>query len=178
MLLQPNTVYGIGVGPLIREGLSSVTGCAPEHDKVMRLYAHTATIENGFLYLPREAPWRVDYLHELTTFPNAKYDDQADSTSQALSWLKQAPAEPGIITYYRVEAGRTLSQRLPLRVAAARVDATPEELQNWIAEGERERVEREEASYQARRPRCAGCGKPLGKTTIQYGPFEYHPGCG
>jgi hypothetical protein len=30
------------------------------------------------------ADWPAEYLHELTTFPSAKYDDQADSTSQAL----------------------------------------------------------------------------------------------
>ena len=27
-----------------------------------------------------QARWLAEYLHELTTFPNAKYDDQADST--------------------------------------------------------------------------------------------------
>jgi predicted phage terminase large subunit-like protein len=162
---------------LIAEGLSSVTGCAPEHDKVMRLYAHTATIENGFLYLPREAPWRADYLHELTTFPNAKFDDQADSTSQALSWIKQAPGEPAITKFYRMETGRMLSQSLPLAAAAAQAQTTPEELQNWIEETERGRVELEEAYYQASRPPCAKCGKPLGIRTVQCGPFEYHPEC-
>ena len=49
-------------------------GYKPEHDKVMRLNAQTATIENGFVLVPREAAWLADYLHELTTFPNAKYD--------------------------------------------------------------------------------------------------------
>ena len=54
---------------LIAEGLSAITRYLPEHDKVMRLYAQTATIENGFVYLPREASWLAEYLHELTTFP-------------------------------------------------------------------------------------------------------------
>jgi hypothetical protein len=54
---------------LLVEGLSAVTRYMPEHDKIMRLYAQTATIENGFVYLPSEAPWLADYLHELTTFP-------------------------------------------------------------------------------------------------------------
>jgi predicted phage terminase large subunit-like protein len=42
------------------------------------------------VYLPSEAPWLAEYLHELTTFPFGKYDDQVDSTSQALAWTKQA----------------------------------------------------------------------------------------
>jgi predicted phage terminase large subunit-like protein len=83
------------VQELIDEGLQMVKAIKPEGDKIMRLNAQTATIENGFVYLPREASWLADYLHELTTFPASKYDDQADSTSQALAWIKQSGAEPG-----------------------------------------------------------------------------------
>jgi predicted phage terminase large subunit-like protein len=54
------------------EGLHSAKGYKPEHDKAMRLRAQTATIENGFVFVPREAPWLAEYIHELTTFPNAK----------------------------------------------------------------------------------------------------------
>jgi len=53
-----------------------VTRFKPEGDKVMRLHAQTATIENGFVHLPREAHWLADYLHELTVFPNGRHDDQ------------------------------------------------------------------------------------------------------
>ena len=45
---------------LIAEGLSAITRYLPEHDKIMRLYAQTATIENGFVYLPREASWLAE----------------------------------------------------------------------------------------------------------------------
>ena len=84
------------------EGLSHVTAYSPEGDKVMRLNAQAAMIENGFVYLPSESHWLAEYLLEITTFPNAKYDDQADSTSQALSWIKQGQGEPGILGYYRL----------------------------------------------------------------------------
>jgi len=57
---------------LIAAGCSRATRCSPEGDKVMRLYAQTATIENGFVFLPDEAPWLADYLAELTTFPAAR----------------------------------------------------------------------------------------------------------
>ncbi len=73
---------------LIAAGLSKVTRYKPDGDKIMRLHAQTATIEYGFVYLPREAPWLADSLHELTVFPNGRYDDQVDSTSQALAWTK------------------------------------------------------------------------------------------
>ena len=84
---------------LIAEGVHAITRYSPEGDKQMRLYAQTATIENGFVYLPREAPWLADYLHELTTFPNSKYDDQVDSTSQALDWIKRAARSSNVLNY-------------------------------------------------------------------------------
>jgi predicted phage terminase large subunit-like protein len=54
---------------LVAKGLGSVTPYAPDGDKVMRLHAQTATIENGFVWLPREAPWLAEYLRELALFP-------------------------------------------------------------------------------------------------------------
>ena len=54
----------------------------------MRLHAQTAMIENGFVHLPETAHWLADYLHELTMFPAGRYDDQVDSTAQALAWTK------------------------------------------------------------------------------------------
>jgi predicted phage terminase large subunit-like protein len=73
---------------LIREGLHAVTRYKPEDNKIMRMHFQTATIENGFVYLPTEALWLADYLHEMTVFPNGRYDDQVDSTSQFLDWFK------------------------------------------------------------------------------------------
>ena len=74
---------------LIRDSVYGVTRYEPTMDKVMRLHSVTNTIENGLVYLPAEADWLAVYLHELTTFPSGKHDDQTDSTSQALDWAKQ-----------------------------------------------------------------------------------------
>ena len=74
---------------LIYEGLYAVKAYKPTMDKVMRMHSVCSTIENGFVRIPDKAPWLAEYLHELTTFPRGKYDDQADSTSQALDWQKQ-----------------------------------------------------------------------------------------
>ena len=62
---------------LIKEGCHAVTRYQPTTDKVMRLHAQTALIENGFVRIPEDAPWLAEYLHELTVFPKGKHDDQA-----------------------------------------------------------------------------------------------------
>ncbi|HJU18898.1 MAG TPA: phage terminase large subunit [Stellaceae bacterium] len=91
---------------LIAEGLHAATRYQPQADKIMRLHAQTAIIENGFVHLPEAAPWLAEYLHELTTFPHGRHDDQVDSTAQFLDWFKQAGREPGIYAYYRMWAER------------------------------------------------------------------------
>jgi predicted phage terminase large subunit-like protein len=53
----------------------------------MRLHAQTAMFENGRVFLPRSAPWLADYIHELTSFPGSRYDDQVDSTTQFLDYI-------------------------------------------------------------------------------------------
>jgi hypothetical protein len=54
--------------------------------------------------------WRP-YLHELSTFPKSKYDDQVDSTSQALEWLKRRVPGWGILQYYADLVEETQNQR-------------------------------------------------------------------
>ncbi len=72
------------------EGLSGVTPYEPPSgtDKIMRLHAQTHRFENGNVLLPRSASWLADYVAELTGFPGTKYDDQVDSTAQALDYLR------------------------------------------------------------------------------------------
>lgn len=76
----------------------------PDGDKIMRLHAQSSTIENGFVPLPTEAPWLADYLHEFTTFPSGRHDDQVDSTTQMLAWARLRPPGFGILEYYRQES--------------------------------------------------------------------------
>lgn len=44
------------------------------------------------------------------TFPNGKHDDQADSTSQALDWLKSYLFESTMLQYYRNEVIKSWRQ--------------------------------------------------------------------
>jgi predicted phage terminase large subunit-like protein len=86
---------------LARENLRGISAYKPEGDKVMRMNAQTAAIEGGFVYIPETAPWLAEYLLELTTFPRAKYNDQADSTSQFLAWTLRRGEGLGLLEYYR-----------------------------------------------------------------------------
>jgi hypothetical protein len=98
-----------------------------QEDWVMRLHAQTAMIENGFVHLPNPVPWLAAYLHEITTFPNGRHDDEADSTAQMLDWSKQAGrghTNARIFEYtpqLAVKASNSQPRREPLSVIARRL---------------------------------------------------------
>lgn len=69
-----------------------VKAIEPLNDKVTRAVASTLLMEAGRMHLPTRAWWLMDYEVELTTFPTkGVHDDQVDSTSQFLAWLKKFP---------------------------------------------------------------------------------------
>ncbi len=100
---------------LISEGMHSVKKYETKLDKVMRMNSVTSTIENGFVHIPDKAAWLPEYLHELATFPKGKYDDQVDSTSQALDWFKQHSMSQvyGLFEFYRQEAEKIKAGKGP-----------------------------------------------------------------
>ena len=96
----------------LRQGeLSAVKAFKPKTDKVARMLAQTPGIENGFVVFPKDAPWMPEYIAELLAFPMGKYDDQVDSTSQALEYLVTEGAEPGMLGYMRMLAEEMRAQR-------------------------------------------------------------------
>ncbi|HKM73451.1 MAG TPA: phage terminase large subunit [Stellaceae bacterium] len=100
---------------LIRDGMYAVTRYQPQTDKVMRMHAQTAMIENGFVHLPDTAPWLAPYLHELTAFPKGRHDDQVDSTAQMLDWFKRGSgpsSNAGIFELYRIRAEEARGQQV------------------------------------------------------------------
>ena len=98
---------------LMADGCHSVTSYQPDCEKIMRLHAQTAMIENGFVNIPEAAPWLAEYQHEMSVFPNGKQDDQVDSTAQFLDWLKKPFPYQGLLEYYRQEAAKLEAQRKP-----------------------------------------------------------------
>lgn len=75
---------------LKRDGVIGIYPCQPlaGHDKEMRLYSVTNVFEAGRVFLPKVAVWLPDYRQELLSFPGSKYDDQVDSTTQALQYIQ------------------------------------------------------------------------------------------
>ena len=80
---------------LVARGVSHATRCSPDGDKIMRLHAQTAAIENGFVWLPRQAPWLAEYLRELTLFPAGRHDDQVDFDRPGARLDEKPPARAG-----------------------------------------------------------------------------------
>ena len=107
---------------LIEAGLSGIVRIKPDGDKVMRLHSQSATIENGFVHLPREGHWLADFVHELTVSPRGRYDDQVDSVAQALAWAKQRPAGWNYYEFCRRENERL---RQPAPEPRIRLKARP-----------------------------------------------------
>lgn len=64
----------------------------PTADKQTRLATVSATIEAGRVSLPEQADWLADFEQELMMFPNGAHDDQVDSMSQYLNWIRENSA--------------------------------------------------------------------------------------
>ena len=60
----------------------------PKGDKVMRMHAHTATLEAGKVLLRKGAPWLDEFRSEVLAFPHGKHDDQVDALSQLMTWAE------------------------------------------------------------------------------------------
>jgi hypothetical protein len=87
-------------------GMTGPIGIKPEGSKVDRTAAQSAKIEAGHVHLPKNAPWLGDFLNELLSFPNGRYDDQVDSVSQFLRWFAERtfPRDPFFHTIRRIQA--------------------------------------------------------------------------
>jgi predicted phage terminase large subunit-like protein len=91
---------------LIADGCHGIACYQPDCEKIMRLHAQTAMIENGFVHIPETAPWLAEYLHEMSVFPKGKHDDQVDSTAQFLDWFKKPFPGRGLLEFMRMQAER------------------------------------------------------------------------
>jgi hypothetical protein len=63
-------------------------GIKPLCSKEARMDQETSTIEQGRIFLPQKAEWLEPFRAEVTAFPEGEFDDQVDSLSQFLYWLR------------------------------------------------------------------------------------------
>lgn len=73
---------------LHRDTALPVIAIMPTVDKVTRLATVAPSIEAGSVYLPTEGAWLHDFMQEFLSFPNSVHDDQVDSVSQFLNWIR------------------------------------------------------------------------------------------
>lgn len=57
-------------------------------DKITRFNIETPAFQAGHVWLPDYAPWLAEYEREIINFPDTKFKDQADATSQFLKWMR------------------------------------------------------------------------------------------
>lgn len=78
------------IDDLKRDGILGIIAHTPPHgmDKRMRLEMQSDLFSDQKIYLPKNASWLDEYRTELIGFPGTKYNDQVDSTSQALEYFK------------------------------------------------------------------------------------------
>jgi predicted phage terminase large subunit-like protein len=88
---NPNKIViedtGVGTGLIqeLKKVSLPVVAVKPERNKKTRMQIQSAKFEAGLVFFPKQAPWLADFEAEIFAFPNVRFDDQVDSTSQALA---------------------------------------------------------------------------------------------
>ncbi len=80
---------GSAIISVLKREMHGITPITPQESKLERAYAVTPMCEAGSVYLPESAPWLIAFEDELTTFPAGVHDDQVDSMTQALNYMRQ-----------------------------------------------------------------------------------------
>ena len=72
----------------------------PRGSKKDRVAGSTGAIEAGQVLFPKSAPWLAEFETELLVFDGGKHDDQVDSLTQYLTWIRER--DPPRIFYHGV----------------------------------------------------------------------------
>lgn len=70
----------------------------PCKDKETRLLSTVGLFESGRVYFPKNQHWLADLEAELFTFPHSSHDDQVDSITQFLGWIKNHNLETRVLS--------------------------------------------------------------------------------
>jgi len=94
--LVEDAANGPAVISMLRDKIQGLIEVQPLGSKEARAHSVSPLFEAGNVFVPHPslAPWVNDYIEEMVTFPNSKYKDQVDSTTQALNRMRVAiPAD-------------------------------------------------------------------------------------
>ena len=85
-VLVEDKANGPAVIDTLRREISGFIAVNPAGGKETRVNAVSPSIEAGNVYLPHPTlfPWVGDFIERASAFPNAKYDDEIDCSTQAL----------------------------------------------------------------------------------------------
>jgi predicted phage terminase large subunit-like protein len=88
-ILIEEKANGAAIIDVLKKVVPCLIAVVPTESKQARAHAVTSPWEAGNVFLPHKdiAPWVVQYIAELVTFPTAAHDDQVDATTQALKHL-------------------------------------------------------------------------------------------
>lgn len=89
-----------------RETRIPIIAINPDADKVARANSVTPLCEAGKVFLPEDAPWILEFIDQMAIFPNADHDEDADCTSQALSYMARGGSTTGMLDYMAALAGK------------------------------------------------------------------------
>jgi predicted phage terminase large subunit-like protein len=91
----------------LRQEISGIVPVDPEGGKLARAQSIAPLWEAGNVELPDPqlfpVPWLEEYIHNICAFPKATHDDDMDSTSQALIYMRFR-MKTGMLDYIRREA--------------------------------------------------------------------------
>jgi predicted phage terminase large subunit-like protein len=88
-LIIEESPISVGLIQSLRHLSINVVASKPETDKRARLIAQTDLFAGGSVRLPRDAPWKEEFVAELLAFPG-RHDDQVDAITQGLAWGRRA----------------------------------------------------------------------------------------
>lgn len=76
---------GPAVIDTLKKEMTGIIEIEPDGGKESRAFACEPAIASGHVYLLEGAGWLKEYVHEVSAFPNGKWDDRVDMTSQLLN---------------------------------------------------------------------------------------------
>lgn len=82
---------GTAIIDVLKNSIPGIIPITPTESKVARANSVTPSFEAGNIFFPevRNKIWMKNYLLEMETFPNAAHDDQVDSTTQAINYIRR-----------------------------------------------------------------------------------------